>query len=293
MNVGCKVWRHSVPRGVGRAICCGVVLLAWQTASAQFESGFEAPTYVGDADGEILNGQDFFYQPVPGSDSFLVYTYAANALGLPQNPRGGEQFVGGTGPGGGVFARSQRDMTYGDGTGTWTSTFDIAITYTGVPGDNVQNIGSFSTQVFPEDATFIALSRWTAEGDATSWNADYVWFDAAGTQLIEEVPDLGFQGLASEHWYRWSTTFNFDTNEILEVSITDLTTNVTATHNPVGRFLLGGAAGAPTPDGFRFFAGSLDVQGNTMAFDNLSIVPAPAALPLLALAALIARRHRR
>ena len=292
MNIGCEVWRHSVPRGVGRAICCGVVLLAWQTASAQFESGFEAPTYVGDADGEILNGQDFFYQPVPGSDSFLVYTYAANALGLPQNPRGGDQFVGGTGPGTDVFARSQRDITYGDGTGTWTATFDVAITYTGVPGDNVQNIGSFSTSVFPEEATFIALSTWTNAGDATSWNADYVWFEADGTQVIEQVNDPDFQGLSSEHWYRRSTTFDLDTNEILEVSITDLTTNVTATNNPVGRYLFGGVGGAPTPTGFRFFAGG-QVDGNTMGFDNLSIVPGPAALPLLALAALIARRRRR
>ena len=66
---------------------------ACQAASAQFETGFEAPTYTGSPFGTILNGQDTFYQPEPGSETFLVYEYAGNSLGLPQNPGGGDQFA--------------------------------------------------------------------------------------------------------------------------------------------------------------------------------------------------------
>ncbi|MHC4416648.1 MAG: hypothetical protein ACYS0G_15360 [Planctomycetota bacterium] len=293
MNVDKKgfdaLWAGRGARGVA---ALGGLLLACQGASAQFGSGFEAPTYAGDPNGIVLNGQDFFYQPVPGSDSFLVFTYAGNALGLPANPTGGDQFVGATGPGGGVFARSQRDIPYGDGTGVWTASFDVAITYLGqLPA--VQNIGSFSSQLFPDEATFIALSRWTDPATAANWNADYVWFDNLGNQLIEEVPDPGFQGLQTNHWYRWSTSFDLDSNLITQVSITDLDSGDTATHNPVGRYLWGGAGGAPPPTGFRFFAGGSDGGGNTLGFDNLVVIPGPGALALLALGGLIARRRRR
>lgn len=222
-----------------------------------------------------------------------MYEYFGNALGLPQNPFGGDQFVAGTGPGGGQFARSQRDISYGSASGLWTVSFDVAVTFTGqLP--TAQNVGSFSTQEFPGDATFISLARWVDPNTATNWNADYVWFDAANNQLIEEVPDPGFQNLRVQHWYRWSTTFDFDTNLITEVSLTDLTTSVTVTHNPVDRYLFGGAGGAPVPTGFRFFAGALNNPGNTMAFDNLDInpVPAPATICLIALAGLGVRRRR-
>ncbi|MFQ5414167.1 MAG: hypothetical protein ACE5E6_06880 [Phycisphaerae bacterium] len=252
---------------------CGVtVALAAAPADAQFSTGFEAPTYAGSAAGIELNGQDGFFNPVPdASISALVYTYAGNALGLPNNPAGGgEQFVGATGPGGGMFARSQREIPYGDGTGVWTASFDIAATFTGAL-PSAQNVGSFSSQLFPDEATFIALARWADPAAASAWNADYVWFDAGGAQLIESVADPAFQNLQTDHWYRWSTTFNLDTNQILQVSITDLTTGDTATNNPVDRYLVGGAAGAPPPTGFRFFAGSANVPGNTLAFDNLDV----------------------
>ena len=58
------------------------------------------------------------------------------------NPTGGLQFAAGTGPGGTIFARSQRDIVYGDGTGLWTASFDIASTFVGqLPA--AQNVGSF------------------------------------------------------------------------------------------------------------------------------------------------------
>ena len=158
----------------------------------------------------------------------------------------------------------------GGGGGIWTVTFDIAITFVGkLP--SAQNIGSFSTQVFPTQATFIALARWSDPATAANWNADYVWYDAAGTQLTEQVNDPGFQNLDINHWYRWSTTFDLDTNQITEVAITDITTNTTVTNNPVDRYLVGGAGGAPIPTGFRLFGGAGTVAGNTLAFDNIDI----------------------
>ena len=255
---------------------------------------FEAPVYSGSAAGIDLNGQGTFFNPVAGSASGQVYTYAGNAVGLPVNPTGGLQFIGSTGPGGGVFSRSQTPASYGAGIGTWTVAFDIAATFNGqLP--SAQNIGSFSTQGFPADRTFIALARWVDPTLATEWNADYVWYNAAGTLLTEQVADPGFQNLAINHWYRWSTTFDLDTNQILEVSLTDISGGGgTVTHSPVGRYLVGGAGGGGLlpPSGYRFFGGASGVAGNTLGFDNVTIIPAPGSLLLLGLGALALRRRR-
>ncbi len=254
---------------------------------------FEPPVWSGSAAGIALNGQGAFFNPVAGSVSGQVYTYAGNAVGLPANPTGGQQFVGSTGPGGGVFSRSQTPASYGAGTGTWTVAFDIAATFNGqLP--SAQNIGSLSTQDFPGDRTYIALARWVDPVTASEWNADYVWFDAAGAQLIESVGDPGFQNLAVNHWYRWSTTFDLDTNQILRVSLTDITGGGTATNNPVDRYLVGGAGGGGLlpPSGYRFFGGASGVAGNTLGWDNVTIIPAPGSLLLLGLGALALRRRR-
>ena len=287
-----RVWRRSL---MGAMPALALTLAAGQAATAQYFSDFEAPLYVGSAGGTIITGQDGFYIPVPDSQHGLVYLYAGNALGLPQNPFGGKQFAGVTGGDPGLpqpFARAQRDMSYGDGTGIWTVSFDIAATFIGeLP--SAQNLGSFSTQVFPGEATFIALARWSDPATAENWDADYVWFDSGGAQLIESVADPGFQNLAINHWYRWSTTFSLDTSQILQVSITDLATNETFTNNPLDRYLFGGAGGAPTPTGFRLFGGASTVAGNTLAFDNIAIVPSPATLALLGLGGLVGVRRRR
>ena len=270
----------AVGRNVALVVGVGVFAAG---ALGQYSSDFESVN-VG-----ILTGQDGYYLPNNTSIDFDVHNYAGNPLGMPGNPTGGDQFIGAIGPAGGIFGRAQRDVPWG--TGEWTIAFDIAANYLGVPGTAVNNLGSVSLQAFPGSADFIALARWTtAEVD---WQADYVWYNAAGAQLTESVPDANFQNLNMRHWYRWSNTVNFDTNQIVEVSITDLTTNVTSTHNPVDRYLEGGAAGGlPLPTGFRFFSGG-GVDGNVLAFDNINIVPAPGAMSLLALGGLAAIRRRR
>lgn len=277
------------------ALACAGAAFVGAPALAQYASGFETADGISASpEGVELNGQDEFYNPVPdASISALALTYMDNVLGIPENPTGGAQFVAGVGPAGSVYVRSQRDMTYGDGTGAWTVCTDILATFGGAL-PSAQNIGSLSTQAYTPgtNATYISLARWADPATAENWNADYVWFDSAGTQLTEAVPDTGFQNLATDHWYRWSTTIDMATNQILEVSLTDLTTASTATHNPVDRYGVGGAGAVPSLTGYRWFVGST-VDGNTLGFDNIEIIPAPAALGLFGLAGLAGLRRRR
>jgi hypothetical protein len=254
-----------------------IVLLACQGASAQFASGFEPPTYAGDIAGVDLNGQDGYYNPDPATSiTALVYTYPGNALGLPALATGGTQFGAGTGPGNSIFARSQKDVPYGGGTGVWYASFDVAITLNDA-APAAQNVGSFSTQPLdvaaPTNAGFIMLATWTDPVTAANWNADFVYFDAANTFTIATVPDPRFQTLTINHWYRWTTKFDFDTNLVTRISIADPTMGTIATNDPVDWFLAGGAAGGlPAPTGFRWFAGASAAEpGNTFAFDNLRI----------------------
>lgn len=276
------------PMGI-RIGCVLAAVMSTSVANAQYFTGFEDLS--ADADGNNLTGQDGYYLPNDTSTDFEVYTYSANSLRLPQNPTGGTRFIAGVGEGNGTFERAQRDMSYGNGRGLWEAAFDIAASYVGF-GPSAQNIGSFSTQTFPGAATFIALSTWVDPATPTSWNANYIWFDSADNQLQEVVPDAGFQNLAVDHWYRWSTSFDLTTNQIVEVSLTDLMTGDVSTYNPVGRYLDGGAGGGAAPTGFRFFAGG-SVPGNVLAFDNPSIIPAPGAALLLGLGGLAAARRRR
>ena len=265
------------------ALCCAPVAFAQH--SDNFESGYTASPA-----GDDLNGQNGYYNPVAGSVSGKVYTYAGNALGIPQNPNGGKNFIGSTGPGGGVFSRSQKDVTYP--TGKVSLTFDILGQFSGtLPA--TQNMGSVSTQPFPGAGTMIMLATHTNVATGTSWDADNIWYDAAGTQLQEKAGNAAFQNLSMNSWYRWGVTFDVATNQVLEVSIMDITAGTSATYNPVNRYLGGGAAGGGVaPTGFRFFGGG-GGPGNTLAFDNLDIIPAPGSIALVALGGLAAIRRRR
>jgi hypothetical protein len=244
-------------------------LAAAGTAEAQYTSNFEAVN--ASAAGTVLTGQDAYYvPPATTSVDFNAHTYAGNAYGIAANPTGGSQFIAGNGPGTGTFARAQRDITFG--TGVWTVGFDVCAVFAGTL-PTAQNAGSFSLQPSTTNQNFIALARWVDVNLATEWNADYVWYDSAGTALTENVGDPGFLNLPVNTWYRWETDFNLSTNEITEVRLTNIATGVTVTNNPIGRYLFGGTTLTPAPTSFRFFAGGGNA-GNVMAFDNCSIGPA-------------------
>lgn len=270
---------HLYHRGRASSIVlCGALCFVvgpLQVAEAQFASDFEAPVYAGAAAGIDLNGQNLFYNPLPAASvSCDVYTYAGNAPGLPANPDGDAQFSGGLSTGA-LFARSQRDISYGAGIGPWRLSFDVAVSYEGVlPA--TQNAGSLSTAPFvaapgvPTNATFIALATWTDPLTAATWNVEYVRYDAAGIQN-QTSPGPGFTSLLTDHWYRWTTRFDFDFNTITHVSIEDLTTGAIVVAKPITWWMAGGLPGVlPPPTGFRQFGGGT-TAGNLFAIDNLII----------------------
>ena len=252
-------------------------------AQAQYSSDFES--LMANPQGVILTGQDGYYLPTATSTDFEAFTYAGNLYRLPQNPNGGTTFIAGTGEAGGTFERAQRDISYP--TGVVTMQTDIAAAYTGTL-PSAQNIGSLSSHDDSASGfSHIQLATWSDPATADAWDAQMIWFDAAGTQLQEQL-GAGFMNLSTDTWYTWSVSFDFASKQILEVSLTDIVAGTTETVNPQDRFLRPGA----TLDGFRFFAGG-GVIGNSLAFDNIAIVPAPGAFALLGLGGLIATRRRR
>lgn len=268
--------------GLKTGILC--VFASAGIAFGQYSDNFETGYTVG----IDLNGQNGYYNPIPASSiSATVLNYAGNPFAFPQNPKGGNVFIGGNGPGGGIFVRSQKDVPYPSG--KVHISYDVAAKYLGTT-TATQNLGSFSTQVFPGSATFIALATWTNTASPTTWDADMIWFSSTGAQLQEKIP--GMTGLAADHWYRRTFTFDLNTNQFLRVTVTDLTSGNHVVYKPTDRYLFGGAAGAPAPTGFRWFIGGSGA-GNVHGYDNLKIVPAPGAAVLLGFGGLVVARRRR
>jgi hypothetical protein len=257
--------------------------MAVQGANAQLETGFEAPDYsVGG-----LEGQNGWYIPVVGSIDFQVNQYGADPFGFNVNPTGGKQFI--IGQWNGDNARAQFDHDFSAG-GVWTIAYDVNNIYDGAQAA-VNNIGSFSLQPSTTHQSYIDLNLFGNVADPTTWNANFNYYDAAGAALSGS-PGVEWQSLDFNKWYRRSTTFDFDTHEILEISITDIESGVTTTVNPDGWYLNGGADSIlPIATAFRFFA-----SGNTSnitGWDNLSVNPAPGAVTLLGLGLFgVARRRR-
>jgi hypothetical protein len=244
--------------------------------------------YAGDAAGVVATGQDGWYRP-SGIDA-KIYTYAGNALGLAANPNGGAQFLGGRSEGGTSFARAQHDHDFSTSS-TWTLAYDLAAAFNGTP-PSALNLSSFSLQDSTIARSFIAVNNFVdLNNPQAGWKAEYNVFDAAGGALNNQSPGADWTNLLYNHWYRQSTAIDFATNAIVEVSMTDLTTGVTVTANPVGWYMTGGQNPTqPLPTGVRFFTGG--AAGNIMGWDNLSI-PEPGVLAVLGLSLGLAGRRRR
>jgi hypothetical protein len=235
-------------------------------ATAQYSQDFDGLN--GSPSGVILTGQDGYYLPTgPSSDvDFMVYTYAGNALGIVQNPEGGSQFIGGTGPGDGlVYARAQRNVTFGFG--RWDLWYDFCGIFQGTP-PGTNNLGSFSMRQ-AANTVHINLFTWVDPNNPTGIASTYVYYDANNVQspIPGTPPGPEWNNLTPNHWYRCRTTIDLDLNQIVEVGIRDLSSGNEAVYDPTGWYLYGGANPLELPDAIRFFGGG-GGPGNTTCWDN-------------------------
>lgn len=252
------------------------ILLICATANATLVTGFETPDY---ATG-VLTGQNGWTMP-SGTD-YLVYSYAGNALGVSTNPYGGEQFIGGAAQASSVFPRAQHDEAFAGG-GVWTLQYDMTALYRGVL-PSAHNLGSSSLQPSASARFWQTLEQWNDLATATNWHSWYMVATAAGVMDAApgRSPGAAWDNLNPNNWYRQWTTFDFTTNMVTEVGITDLMTGVTSVYNPTDWYLAGGATPTqPMPTALRLFAGG--AEGNVMAWDNVSMVPEPGTMSLMAL----------
>jgi len=245
----------------------GVLVLPLE-ATAQYSQDFEGLN--ASPSGVVLTGQDGYFLP-SGSTDFLCYTYAGNTLGIVQNPTGDNQFIAGTGPGGGVYARAERPVTFGSGIEVWELWYDFCGIYTGAPpGSN--NLGSFSMRQ-AANTVHINLFTWVDPNNPVAINSTYVYYDAGGVQspVPGTPPGPEWSNLSPNHWYRCRTVVDLGSNLIIQVGIRDLEGGDEAVYNPTGWYLIGGETGTGfPPDAIRWFGGG-GSAGNSTAWDNCLI----------------------
>jgi len=247
--------------------CLAFLLALPLAAGAQYSQDFEGLN--ASPSGLPLTGQDGYYLPNgTGDTDFMVYTYAGNTLAIVQNPQGGEKFIGGTGPGGGVYARAQRNLNFPFG--VWDIWYDIDCIYTGEPPSS-NNVGSFSLRQ-STNTVHINLFTWLDPNTPTTLQSTYVYYDANNVQspIPGTPPGPEWANMQPNHWYRCRTRVDLDQNLIVEVGIRDLSGGDEAVYDPTGWYLYGGANPLNLPDAFRFFGGGGN-PGNTSAWDNCVI----------------------
>lgn len=277
-------------RRVVISIICFTLVSA---AHAEFVTGFEASQgYSGSASGVLLTGQQGWYNPVAGSSDGMVYTYAGNPYGVPQNPYGGEQFFNGLSAGGTAYARGQHNYDWAAET-TVTIAYDFCVKFTGTP-PSTDNVGSWSMQpsstTVPGQQIYMqSLYTWADTTHANIFNAGYLTNENPAAPPVFPGPE--WQALPVNNWYRQTVSVDMTTFLITQCTIQNLSTGGPVTvANPTGwHFINYSVAGATLPTAFRCFTGGT-TAGNLMAWDNMSI-PEPATITLL-LIGLAALRRR-
>jgi MYXO-CTERM domain-containing protein len=288
---------------MNRAVFAFVTIAAASMAKADYVTDFEPPPYAGAAGGVPLTlgfgggGQNGWYNPVAGSADFNVYSYAGNSLGFAPNPNGGSQFIGALGNATAPIGRAQHNVAFTGG--TWTVSWDVNGQFIGT-APAVDNLGSFSLQPSTTADYFQQIMQWgTNTATPTQYNINYgSWTAAGGTSanITFISPGAAWMNIPVNHWIHQSTTWDFGTNQILSVSIQDITAGggVTTTDvSGMGWYLTGGAnnvLGLALPTDVRCFTGN---NQNATGWDNVSVTPAPASLALLGLGGLLGARRRR
>jgi len=213
---------------------------------------FESPTYSGSGSGVALGGQDGWFTPGTYS-SASVYTYSG--LGAPVPTGGGSQFIGLLGPN----VQDNHTETFAGST-VWAVTFDIFVDSF---GSGSRSAGSFFMYANSTGYQLHAFPLQTAGG---TWNATFDVFNPNGSADSGVDPGAGFDGLQMDHWYQEQIVFSTASNQILSVSMEDLTNpSSNTTYNPAGWYLYGGSSAA-------FSVGGIGVYANgKLGFDNISL----------------------
>jgi hypothetical protein len=250
-------------------------------------------------------GCDGWYTPptnlVPGSAAGSVYTYGSlQGSGIAADPAGGNNVLGLRGQGNGgnpTYDRAQHDFNFSQ-SAEWSVGYDLSAVNLSPSGDTYGTayIGGFSALSTNGGSAFIVLDAWDNSSTSSTWTSSYYVYDANGNVQNPSgmIPGSAWEGLLQNHFYSESTVFDQSTNEIVSVSITDLTTNSTTTVSPVGWYLSGGANAPFVSNAFRF-SGLGPTNG--LLIDNVSLnaVPEPATLLLTGagiIAVIVFRRRR-
>jgi hypothetical protein len=268
------LWARGVA-GAAMAACAGGVV------AQQYSTGFEPPGFTGSPTGTSIAGQSGWYTPAQAIDA-AIFTYAGNAPGFTPAPGGGAQLLI-TSPGPIEPARAERAEMF-PGMGVITFTVDLNLIVVGQIAPPLESpISSFSLQPL-NSRYFVATNRWADPGDPNAgWNAAYfVAPSGPGTVVnVAEplIPGPQWMNLHLNHWYRQSTTVDFDANRITAVSITDLATNQSTTVAPTDYYLNGGSdpTGFDLPAAVRF-SGNNYPQIN-MGWDNFHYEPTQSVPP--------------
>ncbi|MGI8924111.1 MAG: hypothetical protein ACR2HJ_08765 [Fimbriimonadales bacterium] len=256
-------------------IICLVTLIS---ANVLYADGFEPPAYSGSAAGVVLSGQQGWFNPNQGTRDFRVHTYSGNAPGFAANPIGESQFIGGVVITNSGHARAQKPQSFA-GSDFWTISYYMNARFNGTP-PGTNSLAKFSLQPSETNRTFNATAEWPTGGSTTSWHYGYEVADASGNLSGTNVyPNTQWRFLPANRWFRFSTMIDFDSNMIVNATLSDLSTGTTYSERPVDWFLTGGSLGTlPLPTAIRYFVGGT-TPGNAVGIDGLNVTQGMGIVP--------------